>query len=138
MPFEKLYVIVARILLSEIYVSPVATSSKVWVTLLLIFVDTPFLNEVLIPINGVNDLVTLDNWRLSLKSSSKDDIPNKLIGAIPSSLNFHDKFCLPENACSKETDDTYGFIKLIFSNPPILKDQFKNGKPLERLLPNEI
>ena len=110
MPFEKLYVIVARILLSEIYVSPVATSSKVWVTLLLIFVDTPFLNEVLIPINGVNDLVTLDNWRLSLKSSSKDDIPNKLIGAIPSSLNFHDKFCLPENACSKETYDTYGLI----------------------------
>ena len=29
MPFEKLYVIVARILFSEIYVSPVATSSKV-------------------------------------------------------------------------------------------------------------
>ena len=75
-PFEKLYVIVARMLLSEIYVKPVATSSKVCVILLLILVETPFLNEVLIPINGVKDLVTLANWRLSLKSSSKDDILN--------------------------------------------------------------
>ena len=50
MPLEKLYVIVAKILLSEIYVNPVATSSKVCVMLVLTLVEIPFLNEVLIPI----------------------------------------------------------------------------------------
>ena len=57
---------------------------------------------------------------------------NKLMGAIPSSLNFHDKFCFPENACSMDIELTYGLMKLIFSRPPTLNDQFENGNPSER------
>ena len=38
----------------------------------------------------------------------------RLIGIIPSSLNFHDKFCLPEKECSIDIELAYGFIKLIF------------------------
>ena len=62
-PFEKLYVNVARILLSDIYVKPFATSSKVWVILLLKFVEIPLLNVVLIPIKGENDLDILENCK---------------------------------------------------------------------------
>ena len=60
-PFEKLYVIVARMLLSEMYVKPLATSSRVWVILLLTFVEIPLLKVVLIPIKGENDLEILEN-----------------------------------------------------------------------------
>ena len=56
----------------------------------------------------------------------------RLIGIIPSSLNFHDKFCLPEKECSIDIELAYGFIKLIFSSPPTLKDQFENGNPLDK------
>ena len=65
-------------------------------------------------------------------SFSKDEILNNPIGVIPASLNFHDKFCFPLNECSKDIEETYGLIKLIFSSPPILKDQFENGNPLDK------
>ena len=48
-------------LLSEMYVKPLATSSRVWVILLLTFVEIPLLKVVLIPIKGENDLEILEN-----------------------------------------------------------------------------
>ena len=56
----------------------------------------------------------------------------RFIGMMPCSLNFHDKFCLPEKECSNDIELTYGFIKLIFSSPPTLKDQFENGNPFDK------
>ena len=67
-----------------------------------------------------------------IKYNVDAEIFNKLIGEIPSSLNFHDKFCFPENACSIDIELTYGFMKLIFSIPPTLNDQLENGNPSER------
>ena len=37
---------------------------------------------------------------------ANDEILNKSIAPIPSSLNFHDKFSLPLNACSIDNDFT--------------------------------
>ena len=68
--------------------------------------DIPFLKEVVIPTNGVKLRDMRENCLLLSLSLANDDIPNKSIAPILSSLNFHDKFSFPLNACSIDNDCT--------------------------------
>jgi hypothetical protein len=66
------------------------------------FVDIPFLKEVVIPNKGVKLREIRENCLLSSLSFANDEMLNKSIAPTLSSLNFHDKFSLPLNACSRD------------------------------------
>ena len=61
---------------------------------------------MVIPNKGVKLLEMRENCLLLSLSFANDDILNKSIAPTLSSLNFHDKFSLPLNACSTDNDCT--------------------------------